>query len=151
MKNGGGKHARAGRERGACQASVTLGTARGRWVWRVRFAALLVASCGLQAHANQLPTASSGGTAATDTVVTKIYPSALTYTLTLSGGNSAPFRFDGQGGLNQSGNAVSTYYSPGIAVGAANSATRIRVYGPCVPSSGVCLNRGTVTFTSASR
>lgn len=149
MKNGGGMRACAGRERGAGQASVTPGKARGLSVWRVRFAALLVATCGLQAQANQLPTASSGGTAAADTVVTKTYPSALTYTLTLSGGNSAPFRFDGQEGLNDSGNAVSAYYSPGIAVGAANSATRVRVYGPCaVPSGGgVCTNRGTVTIT----
>lgn len=100
----------------------------------------------LQAHANQIPTASSGGAAAAQTV-TKTYPSGLTYTITLSGTNAAPFRFDGQDGLNQSGAALTTYYSPGIAVNVAGSSTRIRVYGPCSPSGGVCLNRGTVTLT----
>lgn len=101
----------------------------------------------MQANANQIPTTSSGGTAAANTTVTKTYPSGLTYTLTLSGASAAPFQFDGQGALNQSGAAVTTYYAPGIAVTAANSATRVRVYGPCAPSSGVCLNRGTVTLT----
>ena len=101
----------------------------------------------MPANANQIPTASSGGTAAANTTVTKTYPSGLTYTLTLSGASGVPFQFAGQGALNQTGSPATAYYSPGIAVGAGNSSSSIGVYGPCTPSGGVCLDRGTITIT----
>lgn len=112
-----------------------------------RMALLLLATWCAQADAIQIPTASTGGTLASDTSVTKTYPSGLTYTLTLSGGNGVPFMFDGQGGLNEAGAATTDYYMPAMDVAALNSASRMRVYGPCTPSSGVCLNRGTLTIT----
>lgn len=112
-----------------------------------RMALLLLATWCAQADAIQIPTASTGGTLASDTSVTKTYPSGLTYTLTLSGGNGIPFMFDGQGGLNEAGAAATDYYMPAMDVAALNSASRMRVYGPCTPSGGVCLNRGTLTIT----
>ncbi len=111
-----------------------------------RMALLLLATWCAQADAIQIPTASTGGTLASDTSVTKTYPSGLTYTLTLSGGNGIPFMFDGQGGLNEAGAATTDYYMPAMDVAALNSASRMRVYGPCTPSGGVCLNRGTLTI-----
>lgn len=112
----------------------------------VKCVVLVLATWCTQAGAIQIPTTSNGGTLASDTSVTKTYPSGLTYTLTLSGGGGAPFLFDGQGGLNESGAAVPAHYIPALDVGAANSASRLRLYGPCTPSGGVCLNRGTLTL-----
>ncbi len=125
---------------------LILMTARTMQMMRLmQIAVLSLATWCMSANANQIPTASSGGAAGSQTV-TKTYPSALSYTITMSGSSAAPFRFDGQGGLNESGSAATAYYSPGIAVDVANSATRLQVYGPCAPSVGVCLNRGTVTI-----
>jgi uncharacterized repeat protein (TIGR01451 family) len=105
---------------------------------------LLLACVCLQAHANQIPTTSAGGTS-TDSVVTKTYPSALRYTITVAD-TAGTVRFESQGALNETGSADSQYYAPSISVAAANSATRMRVQAACTPTANVCSALGTLTL-----